>query len=75
MSIDVNSETWHTIKREALAKIEELRGALEGEWDEATTAKLRGEIRAYRIVLGLSGNGTDDTIRIGDPSHAFQPKD
>lgn len=74
-NIDTASATWHEIRTRALAEIEKLRGALEGDWDLATTTGLRGQIKALRIVLAMAGKTGSEGIDIGDPLQSYQPQD
>lgn len=47
------SSTWITVEAHAQARIETLHLMNEGDQDEVTTAKIRGQIKELRVLLAF----------------------
>lgn len=53
MDIDFSTATWAQVARWAQARIDALRVKNDGDLDPSQTAAVRGQIRAYKNLLGL----------------------
>lgn len=53
MDIDFNTATWAQVVRWAQARIDAARLRNDGDLDSHVTASLRGELKAYKNLIGL----------------------